>query len=198
MKLTSLFLLLAVCVSVVVPQSASALSCLDPASSIEYYISEEQNTIFTAVAGETVEHITQKASAEGDPNRQYNAGYVGQYVSVSDVHKGTIQSEKWVYFSVDGTWGYMCTSQPPSVGTTNLYVVRSDNGNFDLPTVVQVFVVDSDYAKLLLAELEQAEMAGFLQEKTAENWKQELGRTLREMVTILRIRLAEWRFWVGQ
>jgi hypothetical protein len=198
MKQTTGILLLVFLVGLLPTNSVSALSCLDPASSIEYYVSEEQNTIFTAVAGNTVEHITQKASTDGDPNRQYNAGYVGQYVSVTDVHKGNVESEKWIYYSVNPTWGYMCTNQPPEVGTTNVYVVRNDNGNFDLPSVVQVFAVDSEYAKILLAALEESETAGNLQEKSAENLKEDLGGVLREMLTILRIKLAEWRFWTAQ
>ncbi len=196
MKQISLFLLLLVLVSIALPQSAAALSCLDPASSIEYYISEEQNTIFTATAGDTVEHITQKASTDGDPNMQYNAGYVGQFVTVSEVYKGSSEAQKWVYYNVNGTWGYMCTNQPPAVGATALYVVNNGTGTFDLPTVVQVFEVDSEYAKQLLAGLTDSE--GYLQETTADNWKEDLGQTLREMVTILRIKLAEWRFWGSQ
>ena len=198
MKHASVFLLTVAVCSIAVPLPASALSCLDPDSSIEYYLSEENNAIFTAVAGEMVEHVTQEASSDGDPNRQYNEGYVGQLVSVSEVHKGSVESEKWVYYTTNSTWGYMCTNQPPEVGTTNVYIVNNGNGSFDLPSVVQVFAVDSDYAATLFAELSESDEEGYMYESTASNWLQDLEQTLREMATIVRIKLAEWQFWSKQ
>lgn len=185
-------------IGVTSPHLTYALSCLDPASSIEYYIEDEQITIATAVAGETMEHITQPASTDGDPNRAYDAGYVGQRISVLEAHKGYIESEKWVYYNVNPTWGYMCTNQPPEAGVTSVYVLNNSVGAFDLPGVVQVYAVDSQYAESLLAAIKAGDITGSMRETSAESWTQDLAQTLREMVTILRIRLAEWRFWVAQ
>ena len=176
-----------------IPNASQALSCIDPASSLEQYLSSD-SVIFTATAGEVTEFISK--SADESHSRMYDSGYTGQVVEVREVHKGNVNSSQWVYFLKDENWGYLCTNQPPEAGTENVYIVSSANANFDLPTVVQVFAVDSEYAEDLLANIKPGQ--GYLNKQTAATWREQLGRNLRQMVFILRIKLHEWRYWASE
>jgi hypothetical protein len=186
-------LLLAVCI---IPSTAAALSCLDPASSIEYHATDPDYTIVTAKAGEVIEYVQTKAAS--DQSFMQDSGYTGQYINVKESHRGGMDSQAFVYFRKDATWGYMCTSNPPAVGEESIYVLSKEHGTFGLTHVVQVYALDSVHATDLLAALETEGAKGQVYTKDAATWQQDLAEDLREMVFFIRLKLNEWRFWMAR
>lgn len=177
-----------------VPNSTQALSCLDPASMLENYVSDPNYTIFTATPSDTVEHVQERAAEE----YMFDSGYTGQLLTVSAVHKGTMDSQGWVYYRKDSTWGYLCTNEPPAAGTESLYILSNDNGMFDLPQVVNVYPINSDLANNLLTALAESGAEGYRNDVTEQNLRERIASALREMVFVAKIKLAEWRFWGNQ
>lgn len=190
MKNITLLLLFAFVIGLA-PVPAQALSCLDPRGMIENFATEPTYTIFTANPGKTVEHTKETAS---EPFMQ-DSGYTGQYVEVSEVHKGMMDSKAWVYFQKDSTWGYLCTNQPPKTGEVSVYIINNDNSATSLPQVVNVFSLNDEIAMELLEKLANDNEEGYLNEQTPQTIKQRVADSLRELIFIARIKLAEWRFW---
>jgi hypothetical protein len=180
-----------------IPMQSQALSCLDPASMVEYYVSEPNYIVFTATAGDIKEFVKEKAAA-GDPNTQYDSGYSSQFVEVSEVHKGGVANSLWVYFQKDGTWGYLCSGGPAQDGTEMLYIINQSDGMFALPQVVNLYEADSDMAKNILKALAADEEAGepYLDTVSKDDWLSRLKNELKEMAFVIEIKLAEWKFWL--
>lgn len=181
--------------SAVMPVTAQALSCLDPAGMIEYYVSQDDYQVFTATAGQIVEHVSEKASTDGDPNRQFDSGYSAQYVAVSEAYKGYISDKQWVYHQRDSTWNYLCAGGPVEAGTEMLYVVSQRGGLFDLPQVVNSYAVDSPLATDIVAALSEAGQEGGVSGVSKEDWKNRLRTQMQEMIFIIGIKLSEWQWW---
>lgn len=189
-------------ISVAAPQSATALSCLDAASSVELFANNADYIVVTATAGETTEHDqtideNDEDSLFGQMNVQAN-GYTGQYIAVSESHQNGMDSQAKVYYQKDSTWGYLCTSNPPAAGTDNVYVLARDNAPFGLTTVVQVYAADTEFATQLLAELEANEATGEVYERTANSWRESLYNDLKQMAFYIKLKLSEWQFWANQ
>ena len=183
------------------PSTSQALSCLDPASMLQYYTTEDDYIIFTATAGEVKEYVKEAADKTGlDPNMQFDSGYTGQYVEVTEAHKGYPEKLQWVYFEKNSTWGYMCSSGPAEVGQETLYIVSQNHGLFELPRVVNTYPADSALAADIIAALEAAETDNepMVSEVTTEDWKNRLRTDIVEMIFIVRIKLSEWRWWNTQ
>jgi hypothetical protein len=193
MKYSAYLLLFSIIGGISAPATSYALSCMDPASSIENHATNAQYTIVTATAGEVTEYVQNKATDE-QPFMN-DGGYTGQYISVSESHKGGMDSQAYVYFQKNMSWGYMCTNQPPKAGVASIYVLAKDNSPFGLTRVVQVYSLDSLYANDLLAALELDGATGEVFERTAASWQAGLAATLREMVFFIRLKLNEWRMW---
>lgn len=182
-----------------VPVTSQALSCVDLASMIEQYVSEPSYTVFTGVAGEMVEHVRQAADATGqDPNRSYNDGYTAQYVSVTEVHKGSVPDELWVYHQQNGVWGYMCSGGPADAGVEALYVIRAEGGTFSLPEVVNVYALDTPTSREIITRFSAAGGESGVYEVTPQTKRETLAREIRSLVFLVRIKLAEWRWWGQQ
>ncbi len=181
--------------SAVMPVTAQALSCLDPAGMIEYYVSQDDYQVFTATAGQIVEHVSEKASTDGDPNFQYDSGYTGQYVEVTEAHKGYVDEMFWVYYEKNSTWGYLCAGGPAVEGEETLYIVSQRAGLFDLPQVVNSYAVDSPLATDIVAALSEAGQEGGVSEVSKEDWKNRLRTQMQEMIFIIGIKLSEWQWW---
>lgn len=198
MKQVTIFGFLLVLFGVVAaPAQTEALSCVDPASMMENYVDSSDYVIFTGVAGETIEHVKQAASTDGDPNRQFNEGYVGQHVTVTTAYKGQISGDLWVYHQQNSTWGYMCANGPADAGTETVYIIIPAQGAFGLVEVMNSYPADSDWGKDLIAALEAADDNGpaYINFTTGENWRQDLTNQIREMIYLIRIKLTEWRWW---
>lgn len=178
----------------VTPPQVDALSCMDPASMLEYYQNESQYTIFTAVAGETKE-FDKPGSAEEFEFAVGANGYTGQYVEVSTVHKGSIQDSLWVYHQKDATWGYLCASGPVTEGESALFIVNQDNSTLGLTTVVNSYPVDSSLAQDIIETVDTGTDESIAFPSTAANWKQDLAREIKEAIFVIRIKFTEWRFW---
>ncbi len=192
--------LLALCmfIGITIPAPASALSCMDPAGMIDMYVEGGTFSVFTAVAGETTSFV-QQAATDGDPNRQFDAGYVGQVVEVNAVHKGWLSDKFWVYHQQDPTWGYLCSSGPVEEGERAVFIVSNPSGQFDLTTVVNTYPTDSELATNLLAALaESDEQETNLFAHSAESRLSDLRHSIKEMIFLIRIKFAEWNFWKSQ
>lgn len=194
MKTTFLgvFFALSIFTMVVTPHGASALSCLDPAGMIEYYVSDPDYVVFTATAGEQVEYVKEKATEEF----LQDSGYTGQYIEVDTVYKGYPENKQWVYWQKDATWGYLCAGAPPEEGAEALYIISQPHGVFDLPQVVNVYAVDSTFATDIIAALSQEDTETV--EVGPEEWQNRLRTDLKEMIFLIRVKLAEFRWWLGQ
>ncbi len=196
MRYSASYLLFIILVGVTVPATSYALSCLDPASSMVNYVTNTDYTIITAKAGEATGYVRNKAT-DKQPFKN-DDGYTGQYISVSKSHKGVMDSQAFVYFQKNGTWGYMCTNHPPAAGVESIYVLTKGNSPFNLTRVVQVYAIDSQYAANLLAALEVDTATGEVSVRTSDSWKEGLAANLREMLFLIRLKLNEWRFWKTQ
>jgi hypothetical protein len=193
MKYSAYLLLSIILVGISAPATSFALSCLDPASSIDYHATDADYTVVTAKAGEATEYVQNKAT--GEQPFMNDSGYTGQYITVSESHRGGMDSQAFVYFQKNETWGYMCTNQPPAAGVESIYVLTKDNSPFGLTRVVQVYSLDSEYATDLLAALELDGATGEVFARTAASWQSGLAGNLREMVFFIRLKLNEWRLW---
>lgn len=180
--------------SLALPQPTQALSCMDPAGMIEYYVDTDDYQVFTATAGEVKEYVFEEADAT-DPNMQFARGYTGQYVEVLESHKGWVDGELWVYYEKNSTWGYMCAGGPAEVGAETLYIVSQNSGMFELPRVVNSYPADSPLAADILAALDKAESEGGVSEVSKEDWQNRLRDQIREMIFIITIKLGELNFW---
>ena len=179
------------------PTQSQALSCIDPEGMIEYIVKDPNSIVVTAKATEIKEHVDKKAVA-ADPNMAYDTGYTGQMIDISKAYMGTVPDSQWVYFRRDGTWNYLCTGEPPKVGTENIYVLQMPQNSFELQTVTAVYPVDSKIAKDLLAAIEKAdsEAEAMVYEVPKADWLTRLHDELKEMAFIIKIKLAEWNWWL--
>ncbi len=188
-------------IGVAMPSTSQALSCLDPESMLEYYVSEGDYIIFTGEAGETKAYVKEAADPAGlDPNGQFDSGYSGQYVEVREVHKGYTEAKQWVYFEKHATWGYLCAGGPLEKGTEALYIISRSSGMFELPQVVNVYPIDSPLATDIITALEESEEVGnaTIEPISAEDWKNRLRTDLMDMMFIIKVKLGEWRWWNAQ
>ncbi len=197
MKYTLFSAVFVIAAIIFIPTQTQALSCVDPASMLEYYQNEPQYTIFTAVAGETKE-FDKPGSAEEFEFAVGASGYTGQYVEVSTVYKGSIQDSLWVYHQKDSTWGYLCASGPVTEGEATLFIVNEDTSTLGLTTVVNSYPIESDLAKDVIEAVDTGTDESISYTFTADNWKQELAREIKEAIFVIRIKFAEWRFWNAQ
>jgi hypothetical protein len=124
------FALLAAAFFVSQPQSASALSCLNPTEMIPTYVTDESYIIAHVTAG-TLE-------TEGDLHEQE--------VAVQAVYKGELNSTQTVQFAHDETWNYLCAGAPADSGSESLYILQGDR-------VIQSLGLDTELAQTLRAEL---------------------------------------------
>lgn len=187
--------------ALMLPGVSHALSCMSPEMQMENFGENADFIIFTATAGETIEHVKEPADTTGqDPNRVFNEGYTGQYVEVSELHKGQVSGGLWVYYNQNSTWGYMCAGAPAAAGTEMLYVITAPNGNFGMPFVNSAYAADSAVAQNIITQLAAAEDNGpaYVNFTTSENWRTDLANEILEMVFLIRIKLAEWRWWKAQ
>jgi len=196
MKQTTIFGGVLLLLSVITPSISHALSCVDPQSMLEYYVEDQSYVVFSGVASETVEHIKQSAT-DDDPNRQFNEGYTAQLVEVNEVYKGTVASDLWLYHQQNSTWGYVCSSGPVKMGEEMLFIISDQGGYFELPTVVNTYSMDSDIALQIEAALTVENNDPQLYELDPTSEKQSLSTQIREMIFLIRIKLAEWRSWSG-
>lgn len=113
-----------------VPQPAAALSCMNPTEMIPMFVSDDSYTI-ALIEGGVLE-------TEGDTHNQE--------VTVLKLYKGELGINATVSFMYDQTWNYLCAGGPVDVGSEALYIMRDNQ-------VTQVFMVDSELAQTLLAEL---------------------------------------------
>lgn len=199
MKKIFLLPVLALAVFVAAPEQTQALSCIDPAGMVEYIVKDPNSIVVTAKATEQVERIDKKAEAN-DPNKGYDSGYTGQFLEISKAHMGTVPDSQWVYFHRDGTWNYLCTGEPPKVGTESIYVLQMPSNNFQLETVTAVYPVDSQIAKDLLKAIDKAnsDAEPMVYEVPKADWLTRLKDELTEMAFIMKIKLAEWNWWMTQ
>lgn len=179
-----------------VPTQSQALSCIDPEGMVEYIVKDPNSIVVTAKATETKELVDKKAD-EQDPNQMYNTGYTGQMIDISKAHMGTVPDAQWVYFRRDGTWNYLCTGEPPKVGTENIYVLQMPSNSFQLETVTAVYPVDSQIAKDLLKAIDKAdsEAEPMIYEVSKADWLTRLHDELMEMAFIIKVKLAEWNWY---
>lgn len=185
--ITGILIALFIVVGSSIPAPAAALSCMDPAGMLDMYTDEPEYLIFTATAGEAMEHV-RRAAVEGDPNRQFSDGYTGQAVTASKAHKGGVSENFYVYHSKNATWGYMCSSGPVTKGEEALFITRQQEGPFGLMTVVNTYPADSDLARdIIRAVSEEGSNANIGVEM------KDLRDEIMEMIFLVRIKLAEWR-----
>lgn len=194
MKKISIILLAGVFASMLFPFQSFALSCMPENMMIDSYVNDENYVIVKAVAGERVEHVSKPAEEE----YMFDEGYTGQRIAVSQSLKGYIEDDVWVYWNVNSTWQYMCAGAPPTEGTENLYILRKTNDPFSLTTVNAAYPVDSQLVADIETALTEAEIEGQVNEASPTQWSERLTAELKRMVFILRIKLAEWRFWNAQ
>lgn len=178
------------------PSQSYALSCIDPEGMIEYIVSNPDYLVVTAKPTEQTEHVKDKI-VKGDPNRMYASGYSAQFLDISKAHMGTVPDRQWVYFHRDGTWNYLCTGEPPKIGTENIYVIDFSSNLFQPQSVVAVYPVDSDLAEGLLEAIADKEDLGepAVYEVTKADWLTRLRDELTEMAFIIKVKLAEWNAW---
>lgn len=175
------------------PGASHALSCIDPEGMVKHYAEEPDYIVVTAKPTEQVEHVKEKATMEGT----YDSGYTAQFLDISKAHKGTIPEEQWVYFHRDWTWNYLCAGEPPKIGSENLYIINVSSNLFEPPTVVGVHPINSDIAKDTLEAIEDAEeiVEPGTYEVSKADWVQRLHDELKDMAFLVRVKLAEWKFW---
>lgn len=187
----------------VLPQQSSALSCLDPEGMIKYYVENTEYQIVLATPTEQKEFVKKEAD-ESDPNMMYPEGYTGQFLSVKESYRGGAPDKEWVYFERNGTWNYLCVGGPAELGTEQVFVLRKDTGLFSVTAVAGVYDADSDIAKKLLAELKSADSSDDFAEETQvyeankDYWTQQLYNELKEMAFWVKLKLAEWNFWLAK
>lgn len=185
----------------VFPNQSLALSCLDPDGMTKYFVEELDYQIVLATPTEQKEFVKKEAD-DSDPNTIYPEGYTGQLLEVKKSYRGGVPDTQWAYFTRNGTWNYLCVGEPPKIGTQQLYVLRKDSGLFALNSIAAVFDADSDLGKKLVAELSAQDIEDMeepsVYETTKEYWIQQLYDELREMAFIVKLKLAEWNFWIGK
>ena len=197
--ITGFIAALIVITGISIPSPAAALSCMDPAGMLDRYVEDGSFSIFTAIAGETKSFVQQPAATNGDPNRQFDGGYVGQLVNVTETHKGWLADAFWVYHQQDPTWNYLCSSGPVEEGVEAVFIVSNPSGQFDLATVVNTYPADSELAKNLIAALDDSgDQEQNLFEHSKESRLSDLYREIKEMIFLVRIKFAEWKFWKGR
>lgn len=179
------------------PAQSFALSCMDPQGMVENYVTEPSYVIVTATAGEIKEHVKDEVLAD-DPNAMYPSGYTGQFLEISEAHKGTSPDSQWVYFERNSTWNYLCVGGPAKAGTENLYIISTGDGLFEIPKVAGVYEANSPIAKDILKALAGSDEEPSVYEVSDADWTQRLKDELKDMAFIIRVKLSEWKFWMAQ
>ena len=187
---------LALAVFISAPGTSQALSCIDPEGMVNYIVSDPDSIVVIATPTAEAQRVD-KAAVKEDPNQMYDSGYTGQFIETKKAHMGTVPDSQWVYFRRDGTWNYLCTGEPPKVGTENLYVIQIPQSNFELQTVVTTYPVNSDMGKKLLKAIadKKSEVEPAIYEVSKDDWITRLHDELKEMAFLIKVKLAEWQFW---
>lgn len=172
------------------PGETHALSCMSGEMMIEYYVNDDQYQIVTATPVAEEEYIKEVATEKW----MQDSGYTGQMIEVTEAHKGYADSQQWVYYRTDATWGYLCAGEPPALNTEALYIIDSTN---ELPTVVNSYPVDSELAADILAALEASDDLGepSINEVTAQNWRERIASDIRDLAFLIKVKFGEWKFW---
>ncbi len=179
------------------PAPSQALSCIDPEGMIKHIVENPDYVVVTAVPTEQKEIVKEKAD-EKDPNKMYNEGYTGQLIEVKESHKGGAPDSQWVYFTRNGTWNYLCAGEPPALKSENIYVLNVSTNAFEPQTIVATYKVDSELGKDLLEAIGEAEevVEPTVYEVPKSDWMTRLQDELEEMAFIVKVKLAEWGFWM--
>jgi|GEM_PF-6527742 len=161
----------------VTPDTSLALSCVSPVDAVEDYLASDSYRIVVASPVEFREFSTHDA----------------QLLDVSQSIKRSAREQEWIYYHKDDTWGYACSGQPPAIGKEMIYVIY-DPANYlaDLHTVVQTFEIDSEAGGLLL---EASTDTDHVLPLSASNQEILLSAEIRKLMTTIRMKLAEWRWW---
>lgn len=189
MKNITGILLLAV-LALFLPFSVSALSCMPENEMISRYATDDNIIVF--IASPDVERDYVLSQSEFDPNGF--EGYTAQHLQISKSYKGNIPDDLWVYFSVDGTWGYLCVSNPPQIDNEALYVVSLGEGNFGLNTVMAVYDLESSVAQNLISAIDVSEEPDIYHYEPKDRLMF-LANDIKRMITIIKIKMDEWRYW---
>lgn len=179
------------------PQPSYALSCVDPEGMIDYIVKDPNSIVVTAKVTDQVEYVDVKANTT-DPNQQYDSGYTGQFLEISKAHMGAVPKSQWVYFHRNGTWNYLCAGEPPKEGTENIYVIQVPSNVFELQTVTATYPVGSDMANKLLKAIDKADkvVEPSTYDVSKTDWLTRLHDELKEMAFIVKVKLAEWNWWM--
>lgn len=200
MKNISVVALFALAGVALAPQQTLALSCLDPDGMVSYFTEESEYMIVKASPKEQSEFVKNEADTT-DPNMMYPEGYTAQLLQVEESYQGSVPATPWVYFERNGTWNYLCVGEPPKVGSDNIYVLHKDSGLFSLTQVVGVYEADSDIAKKLMSTLDDKNSGEDLEEpmvydSPASYWLDQLYTELKEIAFMVKVKMAEWQFWM--
>src|SRR5690606_36241564 len=102
-----------------IPDQSQALSCLDQESMVTHIVSDPDYIVVTAVPTANKEFVKEKATEA----HLHDSGYTGQFLKISEAHKGSVSEQQWVYFTKDSTWEYLCAGEPPALNTERIYVI---------------------------------------------------------------------------
>lgn len=198
MKTAIILPVLAFVVLIAFPTDSYALSCIDPEGAVKYFSEDPDLLIVTAIPKENKEHVKEKANPD-DPNTIYNSGYTAQLLEIKKAHRGSVPDKMWAYFQVDGTWNYLCAGEPAKIGTENVYVLQQGDGMSTVTSVSAVYPVDSEIGKKLISDVEASnEDIGTpeIYETDKLYWVTQLHDQLKDMAFIVKVKLAEWNFWL--
>lgn len=181
MKQTSIFaaaVTLAIGGSLIMPGSAAALSCLPTDMYLKDIVGKEDIVVFEATS---VKQMKEKT-------------YTAEVVEVKNALQGYVEETTFVYHQYDETWGYLCNPGPSKkTGDTSIYVAgRDDYGKYQ---VYQRLEPTSDFATTLIADIEDAEVAGEVTEITPVDRSNQILTTISEVLNQLVILLKELAYW---
>ncbi len=177
-KLFLSLLLLAVLIVPLIPERASALSCLPVDMYLKDVVSDENIVIFTATA---TKQLPEKA-------------YTAEFVTVDTVLQGYVEATTFVYHQKDETWGYLCNNGPHEQSSEpGLYVATRDAyGKYQ---VYQRLPLSSEYVTTLKADLKAAEVTGEKVTLSSTDRMNQIMTTISDMLSEIVILLKEYAFW---